>query len=187
MVDLNSMRTCECARLDSRRCMATANGRRYKRNDNRHHHVTHKMKFLVIFCSPVQLNPLEDWLHTHTHQTFYFIFPSLDVSLFRIRPRHLYGCWLFEAEINLESEMDLRLPNFREIFVFHSVHKTFPLWRCTTNDATPWRSRTGTPLQGTAFDMWIKIRRDSERKRIYGNKFRFVLLKIWMRTPHNEN
>lgn len=104
--------------------------------------------------------------------------------------RHWLCVWLFEAEINLKSEMDLRLPNFREIFVFHSEHKTFPLWRWTTNDAAPWRSRTGTPLRahhirwmrcacakkGNQFekrgDSVRKQRADSETP--HGNEFRFV-------------
>lgn len=83
--------------------------------------------------------------------------------------------------------MDLRLPNFREIFVFHGVHKTFPLWRWTTNDATPWRSRTGTPLWGTASmcagKIQFQMRRDIVRNRIMEMKFRFGFgfSKLWMR------
>lgn len=170
MVDLIVMRMRVCLAGLSVSVVHGIGPKRYKLNDNRHHHVTHKMKFLVFLFAPVQLNP---FAHTQPSDIFFF-FLFLDVSLFPIRPRNgiiCMGWMLFEAEINLKSEMDLRLPNFREIFVFRGVHKTFPLWRWTTNDAKPWRSRTGTPLRGNGLDMWIKIqfemRRDGVRKRIF--------------------
>lgn len=130
MVDLNSMRTCVLGwTLVAAWPRPTARDTNETITDIIMLHTQNEISryFFSFACSVKSIGRLTAYKHKHTHQTFYFIFPSLDVSLFRIRPRHLYGCWLFEAEINLESEMDLRLPNFREILVFHSVHKTFPL------------------------------------------------------------